>query len=213
MKQKQKSILKSDPCVKSIIHCYSAVEDWLENVPLIGRGGRTVERLSNIQNNGVIPLAEHYFHFVLEYNDVDTKMSEPTIKLIKELQKGLAPDYVEMSLEHDFSTMNRSLVRILVEPNLRLGYIAVQAGQDINAYTNHHQQDHITEEFANEIDDIWIEWWNELNDLYWERRYKLSHEILREQEKGDEFPRELTFKRFKRQYPEMPNTVDLQSQF
>lgn len=181
---------KTDPCVESIIHYYSAIEDWLQNVPLVGRGGRTSERLLNIQKNGIIPLAEHYFHFVLEHNDVDTKIS----------------------LEHDFSTMNRSLVRTLVEPNLRLGNVAVRSGQNINRCTNHHQQDHITEEFADEVDDIWIEWWNELNDLYWERRYKLSHDILTEKEDGNEFPRELTFKRYKSRYPEFPETVDLPSQ-
>lgn len=205
MNHEQRLALKNDPCVESIVHCYSAVHDWIENAPIVQRGSRTVERLVNISEQGIVPLADRYFRFVLEREDVDTDIAIETEDVISSLQDDLYPDYVKQSEEHNFSEYNKSLVRKLVDSNLRLGNFAIRAGQDINRRTDHYRHDEISEEFADEIDVIWKDWWNRLNDLYWERRYKLSHDVLRKIEKGNENPDQIKFENEKEAYPEFPN--------
>lgn len=209
MNHEQRLALKNDPCVESIVHCYSAVHDWIENAPIVKRGSRTVERLVNISEQGIVPLADRYFRFVLEREDVNPDIAAETEDVISSLQDDLYPDYAKKAEEHDFSEYNEILTRALVDSNLRFGNFAVRAGQDINRRTDHHRQDGISEEFADEIDAIWIEWWNRLNDLYWERRYKLSHDVLLKMEKGNENPDQFKFRNEKEAYPEFPRGVEI----
>lgn len=182
---------------------YASLNDWYDNIHQERRGVRACERVTNIRDRGLIPLAQRYFQFIANQNN--TELNANAENLLQNWVDEHRPNYVEESDEHDWDEWNRSLRRTHLDPEIRIATFAHQASIEVNNHTiNAYDMDRIDDELEATFESLWKDWWHRMDDLYWERRYRLDKQIVRQMEKGILESEDKTWNRRRERYPEFP---------
>jgi len=206
-----KNVLKSDSGVQQIVRLYACMNDWYANIHQERRGVRACERVCQVRDRGLIPLAQRYFEFVASHNGLSYTVD--CENLIQEWASEFRPDYVEESEDHTWNEWSRSLQRVHLDPECRIATFAHNASIEVNNHTiNAYNIDRVSESLEEEFESLWKDWWYRFDDLYWERRYRLSKEIVREMERDILTSEDKTWERRKKKYPEFPMSTVLESE-
>lgn len=197
------SLLEQDTGVQAMARLYASLNDWYENIHQERRGVRACERVCQIRDEGIVPLAQRYFEFIAELNN--TEFNGDAENLLKEWSDKYRPNYVEESEEHEWDEWDRSLRRVHLDPEVRIATFAHDTSIDVNNHTiNAYDIDRVDDKLEEEFECLWSDWWHRMDDLYWERRYRLDKQIVRQIEKGIVENEDKTWERRKEQYPEFP---------
>lgn len=198
-----REVLLEDSGVRQMARLYAALNDWYDNIHQAKRGVRACERVCRVRDRGLIPLAQRYFEFIAELNEMT--FDGDAEEWLEEWADEYRPDYVEESEEHDWEDWGRSLQRVHLDPEIRIATFALDTSIEVNNHTiNAYDIDRVDESLEEEFEDLWSDWWHRLDDLYWARRHRLDKQIVRQMEKDILESEDKTWERRKEQYPEFP---------
>jgi|AntDeeMetageno50_2_1112565.scaffolds.fasta_scaffold01736_2 hypothetical protein len=197
------TILKRDEGVQSMARLNAILTDWYNNIDQIKRGVRSCERLEKFREEGLYQTANRYFEHIASENDM--QFNGEARELLNEWSDEFRPDYVSESEEKDWDKFDRSLTRVLLDGEIRIGGFAVDTAIDIcNVTINIYDTDILREELKEEFENLWIDWFHRLNDLYWERRGQMYQRIVKQIENGYVESEDELWETHKDRYPEFP---------
>jgi hypothetical protein len=199
-------LLRADEGVQSMAALYAAMDDWYYNIHQVRRGVRACDRLMKIRENGLVPLAQRYFEYVASENDCT--FDGDAEALLEQWGDEYRPDYVAEAKaeDHDWDDYGRGLTRALLDAESRIGYVTLDVAIAVNDVTiNIYDEDELSESLQDEFADLWREWFRRLDDLYWDRRGRLSKDIVRQMEKGILESEDKTWARRLDRYPQLPS--------
>lgn len=199
-----RSVLREDSGVRQMARLYASLNDWYDNIHQERRGVRACERVCRVRDRGLVPLAQRYFEFIADLNGIE--FDGDAEQLLQEWVDEYRPDYVAESEDHDWDDWGRSLCRVHLDPEIRIASSAHETSIDVNNHTiNAYTIDRISDELEEEFESLWSDWWHRLDDLYWERRYRLDKQIVRQMERDILESGDKTWERRERNYPEFPS--------
>lgn len=198
-----RSVLQEDSGVQQMARLYATLNDWYDNIHQERRGVRACERVCHVRDRGLVPLAQRYFEFIANLNGV--AFNGDAESLLREWADEYRPDYVMEADEHDWDNMDRSLRRVHLDPEVRIASFAHETSINVNNQTiNAYDIERVSDDLEAEFESLWEDWWHRMDDLYWERRYRLDKQIVRQMEKDIIQSEDKTWERRKEQYPEFP---------
>lgn len=197
-------ILRQDEGVQSMIRLYAVLNDWYDNIHQAKRGVRACERVTQIRERGLEPLAQRYFKYVA--TEAGVEFTGSAQELLSDWEDEFRPDYVTESDTYDWDDYERGLQRGLLDAETRLGSFAVDIGIEVNNATiNIYDEDELRQELQDEFEALWSEWFRRMDDLYWDRRGRLYKQIVRELEEGILETEDKKWTRYRDRYPELPS--------
>lgn len=197
------SVLRDDSGVQQMARLYASLNDWYENIHQERRGVRACERVCRVRDRGLVPLAQRYFEFIAGLNGIE--FDGDAEQLLEEWADECRPEYVEESEEHDWDEWGRSLCRVHLDPEIRIASFAHETSIDVNNHTiNAYNIERVSDELEEEFESLWSDWWYRMDDLYWERRYRLDKQIVRQMERNIIESEDKTWERRRKQYPKFP---------
>jgi hypothetical protein len=113
------TILKRDEGVQSMARLNAILTDWYNNIDQIKRGVRSCERLEKFREEGLYQTANRYFEHIASENDM--QFNGEARELLNEWSDEFRPDYVSESEEKDWDKFDRSLTRVLLNGEIRIG--------------------------------------------------------------------------------------------
>lgn len=198
-----RSVLQNDSGVRQMARLYASLNDWYDNIHQERRGARACERVCQIRDKGLVDLARRYFEFIAKLNQLE--FDENTESLLQEWSDDYRPNYVSESEEHDWSNWSRSLCRVHLDAEVRIASFAHKASIEVNNHTiNAYNIERVKDDLEEEFRLLWEDWWHRMDDLYWERRYRLDRQIVRQMEKDILDSEDETWARRKKIYPNFP---------
>lgn len=198
-----KAILKEDFGVNQMSRLYASLNDWYNNIHQERRGVRACERVCRVRDRGLVPLAQRYFEFIADLNEQE--FNGEAEELLQDWADENRPAYVEEAEEYNWDEFDRSVFRVHLDPEIRIASFAHKTSIIVNNQTiNAYDIERISDELEAEFESLWSDWWHRMDDLYWERRYRISKQIVHEMEQGILQSEDKTWERRKEQYPKFP---------